>query len=647
MKKLSLVKYFPPTDLAYYPMLKLAIEKLAGGNINFEKPDINEIIEICYISRFFEDGKIINEDIENLINDGKKYLPSLRKAQSKFFNQISPQQLDIYFSIIKFSNIATYHYEKDDFFYAISRNVDFSTSNDEIGKVCLKHVYPDTFLKDEKFCKRYIDLIHAWLIKYPSAIEYLVQQYDDGNFKSHYFLPLFSADEVGIMIKNYLNYGPKNMRTLQLLKLHIDNKKSYKLLRSTRLLIEEELEKLKKDITEPNYAIFHEDSGEIYTVDTNLDIPIKVESNKNNFKFTASSKLFCEANSFEDVMHVIEQYSFVLDIAKNLKGPFNKYKQTTLSDFFEPIHSKQYGNSLFADTFAKDVMVFKLFYSHFEKFKFPLEDAAKWFVQNILRSFHNVNIELDLSVDGHDDIKCEHLFNQIYFLLKQYRIYVEERTISRELIKATKDECRIEDIPSLVQNKYASINENNQTVKNVMFLLFSDQSALSYINSKLNDSNLFSLITNSEISYDCFQEFQKERIDYLINLKILKVANNKISFYDKNTLLVWTLLYNGLFIAIPLIDENVEKLVINYAKLGYLNVYSSLFSHEEADFLNFILNNSKFSNSLALRNNYEHGNSSVFNGEENKRNYIIGLKTLFGIIFKIYYDLLFSMFIKH
>ncbi|CAK1241435.1 hypothetical protein R55227_BLOPHJLP_00901 [Fructobacillus tropaeoli] len=35
--------------------------------------------------------------------------------------------------------------------------------------------------------------------------------------------------------------------------------------------------------------------------------------------------------------------------------------------------------------------------------------------------------------------------------------------------------------------------------------------------------------------------------------------------------------------------------------------YSSLFSHAESDYLDYVLNNKKFDNSMAIRNTYQHG----------------------------------------
>lgn len=70
-----------------------------------------------------------------------------------------------------------------------------------------------------------------------------------------------------------------------------------------------------------------------------------------------------------------------------------------------------------------------------------------------------------------------------------------------------------------------------------------------------------------------------------------------------------------------------------------LRKYSKLFSNAEADYFDYILNNSKFSNALALRNHYEHGQSIQYTAEEHEENYKIGLRVLFTMLLKIYKDI--------
>lgn len=51
----------------------------------------------------------------------------------------------------------------------------------------------------------------------------------------------------------------------------------------------------------------------------------------------------------------------------------------------------------------------------------------------------------------------------------------------------------------------------------------------------------------------------------------------------------------------------MQVVVKEMAEDNFVRFDSSLFSIQESDFLNYVLNNKKFDNSIALRNTYSHG----------------------------------------
>lgn len=79
------------------------------------------------------------------------------------------------------------------------------------------------------------------------------------------------------------------------------------------------------------------------------------------------------------------------------------------------------------------------------------------------------------------------------------------------------------------------------------------------------------------------------------------------------------------------IDTLVEK--------GYCLTENGLLSSVEIDFLNYILNNKSFNNSISLRNKYMHGKTCGLEDNEHKRNYYTALMVLIIITLKINDDL--------
>ena len=66
----------------------------------------------------------------------------------------------------------------------------------------------------------------------------------------------------------------------------------------------------------------------------------------------------------------------------------------------------------------------------------------------------------------------------------------------------------------------------------------------------------------------------------------------------------------------------------------------SLFSKDEVDYLNYILNDRSFDNGLSLRNKYLHGSYYAENEKENEIDYFKLLKIYALIIIKINEELL-------
>ena len=84
-----------------------------------------------------------------------------------------------------------------------------------------------------------------------------------------------------------------------------------------------------------------------------------------------------------------------------------------------------------------------------------------------------------------------------------------------------------------------------------------------------------------------------------------------------------------------------KALANDLVDLGWLVYSDSLFTSDESAYLNYMFNNAEFSNSLALRNKYDHGTFRVNdpNAEEYASDYDNLLSLLISIMLKIFDDL--------
>ena len=180
--------------------------------------------------------------------------------------------------------------------------------------------------------------------------------------------------------------------------------------------------------------------------------------------------------------------------------------------------------------------------------------------------------------------KFKNLASEMEGVLKQFRMYVESEEIDRELYEMSSEHLFVDNLPSFIENKYAYSNDKS-TIKTEMFLLFSEQAALSIVErTKDKYSTLYELLVKEKPVV-----ILKDLYDHEV------ICEYKMPSYKE------------------ILDEMVGK--------GKLVRSSALFSKPEVDYLNYALNKSSFSNGLDLRNKYLHATYPMDTGVQ-YRDYI-------------------------
>lgn len=224
------------------------------------------------------------------------------------------------------------------------------------------------------------------------------------------------------------------------------------------------------------------------------------------------------------------------------------------------------------------------------------------------------------------------------FLLKQYKLLVDENTIDIELIQINSTPIRIGEIYSKKSNKY--LYSNNDLILQLKHLFFSDQSHLFYIEPFKNKYKcLYDLLVNEKLKLENFKNYQQGAIQKLIDDQYLKISSDNFITFNKEILifLLGELHYKEVisYWNYPLpfrkaMDELIEK------KL--LIEENTLFSRQEREYLNFYLNKKEFTNGYDLRNKYLHGTNSFLEGEH-ELDYLKLIKIIILTLLKIDDDL--------
>ncbi|EAC7842235.1 hypothetical protein ARX50_01345 [Listeria monocytogenes] len=229
--------------------------------------------------------------------------------------------------------------------------------------------------------------------------------------------------------------------------------------------------------------------------------------------------------------------------------------------------------------------------------------------------------------------KTSTLFRIEENIRKQYIVFSEEQYIDRNLINEISTPS-IEQLSSLLEKKYAYLSEN-KTAKTISYLLFSDQSGICFIDENLKGEEFATLINSNDVRICDFNEHQKRTLQYLIDNNIIEDKNEFIKFTDITKIELLRSIY--LFGVTSFIHaSNEEKAALDELEREKFIIFDkSLFTKQESDCLNFMLNNKVFDNSWALRNKYQHGVPYYENSEQYEIDNSIALLVLVHYMIKI------------
>ena len=115
--------------------------------------------------------------------------------------------------------------------------------------------------------------------------------------------------------------------------------------------------------------------------------------------------------------------------------------------------------------------------------------------------------------------KARHLFAEMEGLVNQFKLYVQNGELDRDLLALTSDPVAYGRIPSMLDGKYVYASDGKE-IGSVLHTLFSDQSGLTYINEALNARSTAQLLVQNQVSYTDFEDYQKPSVDHLIKLAL-------------------------------------------------------------------------------------------------------------------------------
>lgn len=631
------VIFFSKDDLAVNDMLSLAQPILDNFDNNTYYDNILDIIELYHIKQYIDADMRLTLWGDELFLSYQNTTKQMWSVINRFFTSIIDENMEEYLKRINNEEIR----------YAES----FWQLLDKCKRY--KHINPETFSKlfnitiwkeDILLCKNIVShfdsQLRKLLLKDDGFAETLISHYEGtgSDKRSNIFIPkTLTIEDKETIIKNYIGRDSPNPNYLEVITMAKDLE-NFKLSSQTKLKAKKRYDEIIAELFKKNTNATYFCKYGVSFSETQIESTNIVREN-NTLLYTYS-------------IPYIQNHLSQIEIFKNfnrLFGFVDSQSRITLVrklqdiDFIDIFGLHQQNKYLCPQTFEMKNMLahMQLFaYEHILKHYFDicLEKVVEELFNTICSThqIENLKVQFDASINYLTKIRF--IYPEIDSLLKGYKLYVDYGEIDLELLDINSSPIQIKDIPSLIPKKY--VYRNGEQINKVMFNLFSAQSPLFLVEEYLGKGykSLVDLISNEKVPFDSLEEYQKPIYQELTTLGYLELRDNIICIVNPQEIDILKDLYNNNVISYWHIPKEYRTVIDRLANKELVKFESTLFTADEVDYLNYLLNKS-FCNGLDLRNKYAHGYRGA-GEEELMKDYHYLLLVIILILWKIIDDIL-------
>ncbi|UKB81293.1 hypothetical protein [Chryseobacterium sp. MEBOG07] len=616
-------------------------ENILRNNTKIDYTDINDIIELYNIKKYFDIGMYLNKWSQEEIHNFKEKVNGYKKIIGKFIANINDE------NVIDLHEETLYGYV-DSFWELIDNLNGFKRISKANFKIILSNEpYLINIILTHKNLVNYYDAeIKKFLLTYPKTAEILLSFYEkeDSFQQKKIFLPKsLIVEDKEVIIENYLDSNDTNLNYVQLIE-NVRNKSDFKIKDKTRL----KAKRLNKSETE---KFFLGNKGIKYGVTVGFKEGIdKIKEgsidDNHTVHYLYSSDFIKQYNdpyslfvNFKNLFEYVDEQNRIdliskkndIDVYERIMGvrSQNEYKFGRiffLSEMTSEAQIHAYSKMLSLLNISLETILQSIFTNVFPE-KYNFANNATFSIPTAISNFEKVRF----------------LAPEFESLLKQYKLYVEDGIIDFELLQISSLPSTIKDIPSLNDNKYIYFNEECDEILAYSNLFFSDQMLLAYVEPFLEKkyTTFFDLLANEKVKFNSYHEHQKHQLNYLIEKGLILVDDDGFLQITNipRIFIIKDLRENeagSYYHYPPDYQQEVQKMISE----DMIYFHSSLFSKPEQAYLNYFLNKSDFTNGMDLRNSYLHGTQATpDHTEKHDHAYLIYLKLIVLALLKIDDDL--------
>lgn len=622
------VKYYSDNDLSLGWNLEKSEEIIQS--IDFYKTDnnINYILELYNVHLLIKSDARLTSWSDEYYNNIKIKTNGIMRVVAKYFNNIELDDISNFYDDISYLYL-------DNLWELISKFKIYEKFNSYSFAEFLrnKRVNLEYILRHKSIVEKFDDKIKDYILSYEGSAELLISYHLKSKPSSYIkiYLPVsLSISEERNIIGDYVNSREANPNYLDLIyrarsgdnsivtdKIRLEAKNKYEELVSIHIS--------NKSGIKIGATVGFADIDDYMLIDT---------SNTFEPKLIYDRKLITENLDYPTILN---NFIFLFEFTDSCfisSFPSKDYEISPLENLLIIKGERYYKKGLYFEfKESKSDLEIMAYYNELKNLNVSLEDVFKWFFENYLNEeFNATGFKLNIPTKKSSYIeKIKTICEQLDSILKQFTIFVNEGELNPDLVRITRNTPLLENIPSFNDKKYGYVKDNKLLY--MMHLIFSDQSTLAYSrNIKLNYDNFADLLKLGILTIDDFDDYQKDYIKLIIEEEII-IEDNKILKFNNDAFNLLDYYYHNHVICLTYNEDNKYlKKIIEEEKIKF---DGSLFSKDEVDYLNYILNDRSFDNGLSLRNKYLHGSYYAENEKENEIDYFKLLKIYALIIIKI------------
>ncbi len=623
------VKFFGIHDMSRGYYLKKAESVLDNYNQLNDYNDINQVIELFNIKQFLDNGLHLATWDDTVLVKYKEKSKTIPQMVGKFFSKIDSTNLAQYYDKLSIIYIRDFWNLicKNNVFERVEKRDIFKLLRQ--GNISLWHI-----LEQQKIVKYFGQEIAGYMKIADESAELLMDQFlsDRRDTQIRYYFPdELTQNDRNEILKKYVESESANPNYLKLL---VNAQGSMELPVGDRLRrdAKSKFDEYWSNQSQPNAGI--EFGAEVSFVSMPND---KItETFENNIIKATYSKEWIQENL--DYPTLLNNFIYLFEYTdKWFRCNFlsTSSKMSALEKVLGVKGKRDYRiGTYFTVQRLKTCIQMLAYMKELEIYSVRIESIFQWFFEvYLINEFHvsgfiyNTPSEKTTTFE-----KCKLLASAIDGVLKQYKLFCEDGYIDRDLLEMSSGHIDFSELRSMQNKKYAY--SNSDAIINEQFLLYSDQSHLTYTEKTQSKYHSFSqMILNENMVLDDFAEYQKPNIIWLINREsLIQNGNNILSLNISRAFILGELFERE--VICPLYCGEVKPLIEELQRIGDIRYENTIFSKPEQDYLNYMLNKKEFSNGYDLRNRYIHDTYSL-DPDIQQRDYLEFLKIMVLIIIKI------------